>query len=109
MTVEPCGRLITSPLGSKEDLLRNKVALYNAYNVLHVLRVLLKLQKLPNPGKPFLKLLLAGNAELILPVGCDTVFGCLVHLPCAYLHLEGDALLAYNGGVKGLVHVGLRG
>ena len=37
----------------------------------------------------------------------DTVFSSLVHIPCAYLHLKGYTLLAENGGVERLVHIGL--
>ena len=46
---------------------------------------------------------------LILPVGGDAVFGHLMHLLGADLHLEGDAVLAHDGGVEALVHIGLRG
>ena len=46
---------------------------------------------------------------LVLPVGGDAVFGGLVHLPGADLHLEGNALRADDRGVQGLVHIGLGG
>ena len=39
----------------------------------------------------------------------DTVFRRVVHLPCADLHLEGDLLLADDGGVQRLIHVRLGG
>ena len=42
-------------------------------------------------------------------MGGDAVLGGVVHLLGADLHLEGDALPADDGGVKGLVAVGLGG
>ena len=67
--------------------------------------ILLAFQQTAHP----LEILLGtrAGALLVLPVGGDAVFGGLVHLPCADLHLEGDALRADDGGVQGLVHVGL--
>ena len=53
--------------------------------------------------------LLVGQPLLILPVGGHAVFRRLVHGPGADLHLEGDPLPANDGGVQGLVHVGLGG
>ena len=50
-----------------------------------------------------------GKALLVLPVGGDAVLRGVVHLPGADLHLEGDALPADDGGVEGLVAVGLGG
>ena len=63
------------------------------------------------PAHPFIVVLvaLALAVLLIFPVGGDTVFGDLVHLPGADLHLEGDAVVAHHGGVEGLVHIGLGG
>ena len=46
---------------------------------------------------------------LILPVGGYAVFGNLMHLFGADLHLEGNAVVAHDGGVKALVAVGLGG
>ena len=42
-------------------------------------------------------------------MGGDAVFGDLVHLPRSDLDFKGDALLADDGGVEGLVHIRLRG
>lgn len=47
-------------------------------------------------------------AHLILPVRGNAVLGGVVHVPGAYLHLEGDALGADDRGVHALVHIGLR-
>ena len=46
---------------------------------------------------------------LVLPVGGHAVFRHLVHLPGADLHLKGQAVGSYDGGVEGLVAVGLLG
>ena len=46
---------------------------------------------------------------LVLPVGGYAVFGNLMHLFGADLHLEGNAVVAHDGGVKALVAVGLGG
>ena len=59
---------------------------------------------------PFKVLFFAGTGILlVLPVGGDAVFGGLVHIPGADLHLKGDALLADHSGVQALVHIGLGG
>ena len=42
-------------------------------------------------------------------MGGNAVLRRLVHLPGADLHLKGDALPANDGGVEGLVHIGLGG
>ena len=42
-------------------------------------------------------------------MGGDAVFGNLVHLLGADLHLKGDAVIPHHGGVEGLVHIGLGG
>ena len=49
----------------------------------------------------------AGDALLRLPVRGNAVFGDLVHLLGADLHLEGDTVRADDRGVERLVHVGL--
>ena len=49
------------------------------------------------------------HAELVFPVRRDSVFGGVVHLPGADLHLKGDAFGADDGGVDALVHVRLGG
>ena len=72
--------------------------------------VLLALQQLAHPLEGLLGAQLGvGHALLVLPVGGDAVLGGVVHLPGADLHLEGDALPADDGGVEGLVAVGLGG
>ena len=44
---------------------------------------------------------------LVLPVGGHAVFGDLVHLPGANLHLKGNTVRPHHSGVEGLVAVGL--
>ena len=58
---------------------------------------------------PFVVVLtgIAGDALLILPVRGNAVFGDLVHLLGADLHLEGDTVRADDRGVERLVHVRL--
>ena len=31
-----------------------------------------------------------------------------MHITCSYLHLKGDSVTSDNGGVKRLIHIGLR-
>ena len=49
------------------------------------------------------------DALLVLPVGGHAVLVDGVHVVGADLHLEGDALLPDDGGVEGLIHIGLGG
>ena len=49
----------------------------------------------------------AGDALLILPMGGDAVFGDVVHLLRADLHLEHHAVGAHDRGVERLIAVGL--
>ena len=106
------GREINNvPLGREDkDLLRDQIALDCADNIFHILRVALALQKLADPRQALLELvILAGDTQLIFPVGGNPVLGRVVHLPRADLHFKGDALLADDGSVQGLVHIGLGG
>ena len=95
--------------GEHEHLVGEHIHLQGADKFLGV-GVLLAFQQLAHP----LKLLLAaqlvvGQPLLVLPVGGYAVLGGLVHLPGADLHLEGDAVPADDGGVQGLIAVGLGG
>ena len=95
--------------GENKDLVGKEVHLQGGDKLLGV-GVLLALQQPAHPLKFLLGAqLFVGHPLLILPVGGDAVLGGLVHLPGAYLHLKGDALPADDGGVEGLVHVGLGG
>ncbi len=95
--------------GEDEDLVGKHVDLQVVEEVLRV-GLLLALQQAANPGE-FLLVALAHDAaaaaHLVFPVRRDAVFGSVVHVPGADLHLEGDALRADDGGVQALVHVGL--
>ena len=57
--------------------------------------------------QPVLDLAVFVHAELVFPVSRDSVFGCVVHFPCADLHLEGNGVLVEHGCVKALVHIRL--
>ena len=92
--------------GVDEHLVVEHIDLHVLHEFLGV-GILLSFQK---PANPFKVLLRAGaGALLVLPVGGNAVFRCLVHLPGTDLHLEGDALRADDGGVQGLIHIGLGG
>ena len=98
------------PLGGEDkNLLRGDVRFDGFYQVLHIVGFLLGFQNLANPRKAHLQAVLSFQPHLVLPVGGNTVFGGVVHIPGADLHLKGDALLINDGGVKGLVHVLLGG
>ena len=86
--------------GHDYDVLGSKVGLDYADYLLDVVGGLLCLYDLTHPRETALHLVLAAYALLVLPVGGDTVFRGLVHIPRAYLHLEGDALLTEYGGVQ---------
>ena len=104
----PGGQVHHVPPGGKDkDLVGEEVHLQRVDELLGV-GVLLIFQQAANPFVgPFAALLL--DALLVLPVGGHTVLVDSVHVVGADLHLEGDALLTDDGGVEGLVHVGLGG
>ena len=104
------GQALHVPVGCEDEHLVGKHIHLQGADKLLCVGVLLALQQLAYPLKVLLTAqLLVGHALLILPVGGDAVFGGLVHLPGADLHLKGDALPADDGGVQGLVHVWLGG
>ena len=94
-----------APGREDEDLVVEHIDL-QAADVVLGLHVLLVFQQAADPVELLGALV---DALLVAPVGRDAVFGGLVHLPGADLHLEGDALLADDGGVEALVHIGLGG
>ena len=95
--------------GEDEHVVRREVGLDGAQDVLRVVRVLLVLQHVADPGQLVVERILAVDARLVLPVGGDAELGGVVHLPGADLDFKGDALLVDDGGVQGLIHVGLGG
>ena len=98
------------PLGGEnENVLRGQIGLDAADDVLRVVHVLLAFDELTHPGEPLLQLILALDAQLIFPMGRNAVFGGIMHLPGADLHLKGDFFLADDGGVQRLIHIGLGG
>ena len=93
--------------GEHEHLVGKHIYLQGVDEVLGV-GALLVLQQ---AADPLIAALVPGplTVLLILPVGGDAVFGHLVHLTGADLHLEGNTVLAHHGGVEALVHIGLGG
>ena len=104
----PGGQIDDIAAGGKDkDLVGEEIDLQRA-DVFLRLGVLLVFQQTAHPGKGLLGAqLLVAQALLILPVGRHAVLGHVVHLPGTDLDLKGDALAADDGGVEGLVHVGL--
>ena len=92
--------------GEDEDLVVEHIDLERVDVILGVVFLLLGFQQTAHPFK--LLLVASGHALLVFPVGGDAVFGRLVHLPRADLHLEGDALMADDGRVERLIHIRLR-
>ena len=94
-------------LGGEDEHLVVEHIDFQGLHIFFRVGILLALQQ---TAHPFKVLFGAGTgALLVFPVGGDAVFGGLVHLPGADLHLEGDALRADDGGVQTLVHIGLGG
>ena len=104
----PGGEVDDIPPGGKhKDLVGEEVHPHGADKFLRV-NVLLALQQLADPLEGLLGAQLGvGHALLVLPVGGNAVFGGIVHLLGANLHLKGNALPADHGGVEGLIAVGL--
>ena len=75
-----------------KDLLRHQIGLDVPDNIGGVFAILLVFQHLTNPCQAVFKRIAFCQAQLILPVRCDTVFCGVVHLPSANLHLKGNAL-----------------
>ena len=92
-----------------KHLIRGQIRFDGADNILCVLDVLLILDKLAHPSEPLLQTILLLESQLVFPVRRDAVFGGIMHLPGADLHLKGDLLLADHGRVQRLIHVRLRG
>ena len=104
----PGGQVLHVAVGGEdEDLVREHIHLQGVDILLGVGAVLI----LQQAADPLILPLGAGPgpALLILPVGGHAVLGDLVHLLGADLDLEGDAVRAHDGGVEGLVAVGLGG
>ena len=91
--------------GEDKHLIGKHIHLQRVDELLRVGAVLV----LQQAAHPLIILLVAGALAvlLILPMGGNAVFGDLVHLPGADLHLEGNTVIPYHGGVEGLVHIGL--
>ena len=106
----PVGQVDDIAVGGKDEhLVGEHIHLQGADELLSV-GILLALQQLAHPLKVLLcPQLLVGHPLFVLPVGGDAVLGGLVHLPGADLYLKGNALPADDGGVEGLVHIGLGG
>ena len=105
------GRQVDEVAARREHkhLVVKEVNLEGAHELLGVRRGGLNLEHLPHPFELAFQRILLGEASFILPVRRNTKLCRAVHLPGADLHLKGDALLADDGGVQRLVHVGLGG
>ena len=104
------GQSFNVPIGGKhKDLIRGQVALNVAHQILSVGGCLTGLQHFMDPLQPIVDGVLAAFAQLILPVGSDTVLCRAVHIPSANLNFKGNAAGAKHCGVQGLVHIGLGG
>ncbi len=98
-------------LGRKYEHLVGEHVYLEVVEKVRRVRLLLALQQPPYPCEFFLVALLDDclrrRAYLVLPVRRNAVFSRAVHFPCAYLHLEGYALGAYDRRVDALVHIRL--
>ena len=112
MTVEPKGRLITSPLGVKTKTSSGIKSLLMEWtrSVTSSLSAwfssIWRIQARRSP-RAALSASPGRHAQLIFPMGRDAVLCRVVHLPGADLHLKGHTGLCDDGGVQRLVHVGL--
>ena len=78
------------------------------HDILSIIHILLIFNKLAYPSQTLLQFILLLNTGLIFPMGRNTVFRRIVHLPGADLHLKRNLLLTHHRGVQGLIHIGLR-
>ena len=101
-----CGQGNDLALGCKDENLVVEHIDLERMDIVVRFDVLLIFKQTPHPLELLLRTLT--RVLLVFPVRRDAVFRRLVHLPCADLHLERDALRADDGRVQGLVHVGLR-
>ena len=106
----PRGQALHIPLGGEDkNFVSEHVHLQGGDKFIRV-GVLLRFQQLAYPLEGLLGTqLLICHALLVFPVGGNAVLGGIVHFLGTYLHLEGNALPANDGGVEGLVAVGLGG
>ena len=82
--------------------------LANAFNkFLCGIRIVFKLQRLPQPRKLAVQLVLIGAPFFIHPVRRYAVFARAVHFICSYLHLERQAGIGKQRCVQRPVHIGL--
>ena len=100
------------PLGGEDENLVGEHVDLQVVDKVGGVGFLLALQQTADPGELVLVSVsqcAAAVAHLVFPVGRNAVFGGVVHLPGADLHLKGDAFGADDGGVDALVHVRLGG
>ena len=95
--------------GEEENFLGEEVGFQGIQELPGIPGFRLPVQHLADPVKLMVQGILLGGTLLIPPVGRDAELRDAVHIPGADLNLEGegDFAAADNGGVEGLVHVGL--
>ena len=92
--------------GNAEHVLGRKVGLYRADNFFNIVRLALIFEHSSNPSKTLLKAFVrAADTLFILPMGSNTVFGGIVHIPGTNLNLKWCTLFTDYGSMKRLVHV----
>ena len=97
-------------LGRKEEyFLREKVCFQRVQEFAGIPGFRLPVQHLADPEQLVVQVVFPVGAFLVPPVGSNAEFRHAVHVPGTDLHFEGEGNLpaTHNGGVKGLVHVGL--
>ena len=99
------GQRYNTTLGGEDENLVVKHIDLQGLDVFIGFGVLLAFQQTAYPFEVLLTA--AAGTLLVFPVGCDTVFGSLVHIPGTDLHFKGNALLANHCCMQGLVHIGL--
>ena len=84
-----------APRGEHEHLVADEIVFDGVEDIGDLAGFALRLQQVLDPADALFDALVRVrvlHAQLILPVGGDAVFGGLVHLVGADLHLKGDAL-----------------
>ena len=85
------------------------IGFHAVHELTGVFHVLPPLHQLADVVHPAVEIRVVVTALLVPPVGGDPVFGALVHLLGADLHLQGFAVIVNHGGVQGLVEIILGG
>ena len=94
--------------GEDEYLIGEHIHLQGFHELLGVIHFFLQFDGLPQPGQFLFRFfVVALDPGLILPMGRDTVFRYLMHLPGPDLDLERRFIFPDQRGMDGLIHIGL--